>query len=78
VIDNVWSTVGSTNMDFFSLLNNDEINAVILSKEFAAEMEKMFVMDLVDSRQIQLDEWKKRPLLPKVREWFVKRFVRWL
>ncbi|WP_435550602.1 phospholipase D-like domain-containing protein [Desulfobacterium sp. N47] len=78
VIDNVWSTVGSTNMDFLSLLNNDEVNAVILSKEFAAEMEKMFVKDLAHSRQIQWNEWEKRPLLPRVREWFVNLFVRWL
>jgi cardiolipin synthase A/B len=78
VVDKVWSTVGSTNMDFLSLLNNDEVNAVILSHEFAVEMEKMFVSDLTDSRQIQLDEWEKRPLLPRIREWFVNLFVRWL
>ncbi len=78
VVDKVWSTVGSTNMDFLSLLNNDEVNAVILSHEFAVEMEKMFVRDLADSRQIQWDEWKKRPLLPRIREWFVNLFVRWL
>jgi cardiolipin synthase len=59
VIDKVWSTVGSTNMDYLSSLNNDEVNAVILNHEFAFEMEKMFVSDLSDSRQIQLDEWKK-------------------
>ena len=35
VVDKVWSTIGSTNMDFLSLLNNDEVNAVILSHEFA-------------------------------------------
>jgi cardiolipin synthase len=78
VVDQVWSTVGSTNMDYLSLLNNDEVNAVILSKEFAVEMEKMFVRDLADSRQIQWDEWKKRPLLPRAREWFVNLFDRWL
>ena len=78
VVDKVWSTVGSTNMDFLSLLNNDEVNAVILSHEFAVEMEEMFVSDLADSKQIQLDEWKKRPLLPRIREWFVNLFVRWL
>jgi cardiolipin synthase len=78
VVDKVWSTVGSTNMDFLSLLNNDEVNAVILSHEFAVEMEKMFVRDLADSRQIQWDEWKKRPLLPRIREWFVNLFVRLL
>jgi len=78
VIDKVWSTVGSTNMDFLSLLNNDEVNAVILSHEFAGEMEKMFVMDLADSKQIQWEEWKNRPLLPRIREWFVNLFSRWL
>ncbi|MRR59070.1 MAG: cardiolipin synthase [Deltaproteobacteria bacterium] len=78
VIDKVWSTVGSTNMDFLSMLNNDEVNAVILSKEFAVEMESMFAGDLADSRQIQWDEWKDRPLLPRFREWFVNLFIRWL
>lgn len=78
VIDKIWSTVGSTNMDFLSLLNNDEVNAVVLSSEFAGEMEKMFIRDLANSRQIQLDEWEKRPRLPRVRDWFVNLFVRWL
>ena len=78
VVDKVWSTVGSTNMDFLSLLNNDEVNAVILSKEFAVEMEKMFAGDLANSRQIKWDEWKNRPYLNRVREWFVNLFVRWL
>lgn len=78
VIDNVWSTVGSTNLDFLSLLSNDEVNAVILSREFAGEMEKMFASDLAGSRQIQRDEWENRPLLSKVKEWFVNLFARWL
>ena len=78
VIDKVWSTVGSTNMDFLSLLHNDEVNAVILSREFAIEMEKMFARDLAESDQIHWEEWKKRPLLPRIREWFVNLFIRWL
>lgn len=78
VIDKVWSTVGSTNMDFLSLLSNDEVNAVILSQEFAVEMEKMFAQDLADSKQIHWEEWKERPLLPRFREWFVNLFGRWL
>jgi len=78
VVDKVWSTVGSTNMDFLSSLNNDEVNAVILNHEFAVEMEKMFVRDLANSRQIQWDEWKERPLLPRVREWFVNLFSHWM
>ncbi|HEY6008268.1 MAG TPA: phospholipase D-like domain-containing protein, partial [Geobacteraceae bacterium] len=48
VIDGVWSTIGSTNMDFLSSSKNDEVNAIILSRPFAAEMEKMFARDLQD------------------------------
>jgi cardiolipin synthase len=78
VIDGVWSTVGSTNMDFWSLLSDDEVNAVILSREFAVEMEKMFARDLAESDQIQREEWKERPLLPRIREWFAHLFAHWL
>jgi cardiolipin synthase len=78
VIDRVWSTVGSTNMDYLSLLNNDEVNAVILNHEFAGEMEKMFVSDLANSRQIRWEEWKERPYLPRIREWCINLFNRWL
>ena len=78
VIDKVWSTIGSTNMDSMSLLHNDEVNAVILNREFAVEMEKMFVSDLADSRQIKWEEWKERPLSHMIREWFVHLFSRWM
>lgn len=78
VIDGVWSIVGSTNMDYLSLLNNDEVNAIILNKAFASEMEQMFARDLANSKQITKEQWKKSPLLPRVRDWFVNLFVRWL
>ena len=78
VIDKVWSTVGSTNMDNLSLLSNDEVNAIILSREFAVEMENMFVKDLADSKQIQWEEWGKRPLLHRIRERIVHLFSNWM
>jgi cardiolipin synthase len=78
VIDGVWSTVGSTNMDFWSFSTNDEVNAVILSREFAMEMEKIFASDLEESDQIRLEEWEKRPLLSRIRERFAHLFSHWL
>jgi cardiolipin synthase len=78
VIDGVWSTVGSTNMDFWSFSTNDEVNAVILNKEFAAEMEKMFARDIAQSHEIRLEEWEERPVLPRIREWFAHQFAHWL
>ena len=78
VIDGVWSTVGSTNLDYWSLLSDDEANAVVLNREFAAEMEKTFADDLKESHQITREEWNVRPLFSKMREWFAHLFVRWL
>ncbi|HSB04734.1 MAG TPA: cardiolipin synthase [Thermodesulfobacteriota bacterium] len=78
VIDGVWSTVGSTNMELWSFLRNDEVNAVILSRDFAAEMEAMFQKDLSESNQVLLEQWKKRPLTSRLTEWFARMFSHWL
>jgi len=78
VIDGVWSTVGSTNLDYWSLLSDDEVNAVILSREFGIEMEKMFARDLAESDQIQLNTWKKRSAIQKIKETFAHIFSRWM
>jgi cardiolipin synthase len=78
VIDGVWSTVGSTNLDYWSLLSDDELNSVILSRAFAVEMEKMFARDLAESDQIQWEAWKKRPLFQRIEEWFAHLFSHWM
>jgi cardiolipin synthase len=78
VIDGVWSTVGSTNVDLWSFLRNNEVNAVILSKDFAEQMEDMFKQDLADSDQIRLEEWESRPLIDRFKEWFARLFAYWL
>ena len=78
VIDGVWSTVGSTNLDYWSLLSDDEVNTVVLSREFAVEMERMFASDLAQSDQIQCDKWGERSLLQKIKESFAHLFAAWL
>jgi len=78
VIDGVWSTVGSTNMDLWSFLRNDEVNAIVLGEDFATEMEAQFEKDIADSNQILLEQWKKRPLIGMVKEWFARLLQYWL
>lgn len=67
-IDGVWSTIGSTNLDWRSFLHNDEINAVILGRGFAAQMEAMFAADLTESEAITLDQWQRRSLMLRLKE----------
>jgi cardiolipin synthase len=65
-------------MDFWSFSTNDEVNAVILSREFAIEMEKMFATDLGESDQIRREDWEERPLLSRIREQLAHLISHWL
>lgn len=78
VIDGVWSTVGSTNLDWRSFLDNDEVNAVILGREFAQKMQVMFNADLAASKAIDLPTWQQRPLEFRVKEWMAQLWGRLL
>jgi cardiolipin synthase len=67
-VDGVWSTVGSTNLDWRSLLYNDEMNLVVLGPEFAARMGVVFAKDLANSKQVTLEDWHKRPISDRLKE----------
>lgn len=78
VIDGVWSTIGSTNLDWRSFLHNDEINAVILGKDFGARMEAMFKRDLKASIEIEPSQWRRRSLWLRLQERTARLFEYWL
>jgi cardiolipin synthase len=78
VIDGVWSTVGSTNLDWRSFLDNDEINVVILGRDFAQKMLAMFAADLEAAHAIDLQTWEQRPLHLRFKEWFAQVWERLL
>ncbi len=77
-IDGVWSTIGSTNLDWRSFLHNDEINAVILGRGFAGQMEAMFADDLTQSEAITLDRWRRRSLMLRFKERMARIGAYWL
>jgi len=77
-IDGVWSTVGSSNLDWRSFLHNDEINAVVLGKNFAKEMDVMFSRDLAESDAITLQQWQHRSLLLRAKERLARIAAYWM
>jgi cardiolipin synthase len=77
-IDGVWSTIGSTNLDWRSFLHNDEINAAILGRDFSRQMDAMFAADLAQSNAIDLDQWEHRSLLSRFKEWAAQLAEYWL
>ena len=78
VIDGVWSTVGSTNLDWRSFMDNDEVNAVLLGRDFATQMTTVFARDMAASQAIEPLTWPQRPLHFKLREWLAQLLARWL
>lgn len=78
VIDGVWSTVGSSNLDYRSFIHNHEVNAVVLSESFGSEMEALFRHDMEGSREIRLAEWRRRPWLERIKETFSRLALYWL
>lgn len=78
VVDGVWSTVGSSNLDSRSFLHDAEANAVILSRDFAAKMEEMFAEDMAASEEVLPEEWRQRPLTDRLKQWMAHVFKYWL
>jgi cardiolipin synthase len=68
IVDGVWSCVGSSNLDWRSALDNDEINAVIVGREFAQQMQAAYARDIAASDVIDIESWNRRPILLRLKE----------
>jgi cardiolipin synthase A/B len=61
VIDGHWATVGSSNIDPFSLLLSREANVVVDNEAFAATLTESLKKTMeTDGRQILADNWKQQ------------------
>jgi len=74
VIDSVWSTVGSTNVDWRSFVHNAEANVIVLDAEFARQMEDLFRFDVEHSIEIDAPAWERRGVAARMKEWFARRW----
>lgn len=68
VSDDMFSTVGSTNVDFRSFEHNFESNAFIYDSNTAQLMRNIFIGDQHDCSQVFLKNWEKRKWYFKVLE----------
>jgi cardiolipin synthase len=73
VIDGVWATVGSSNMDWRSILHNAEANVVVLGNDFAGRMEELFRCDLEQRHEVTYERWARRGYLSRATEWVARK-----
>jgi cardiolipin synthase len=74
VIDGVWATVGSSNMDWRSFLHNAEANVILLDEGFAQELEGVFANDLSHSVEIRPEQWRHRGFRARLLESLARKF----
>lgn len=70
VVDDVWVSVGSTNLDDRSFRLNQEANLNVFDPEFGAEQARVFAQDRGRSRRITLEEWRRRSVWDRIQERF--------
>jgi len=68
VIDGIWATVGSTNLDHRSFALNEELNVVVYDSDIAARLEEVFQQDLANSKQVTYGDWSDRGLTSRFLE----------
>jgi len=78
VIDGVWSTIGSSNLDWRSFTLNYEVNAVILGRDTGQKMQALFERDVAQSKQVTLEGWNDRGISPRFMEFLGRLAERWL
>ena len=78
VIDDTWATVGSSNIDPFSLLLAREANVVIRDQGFAVELRGSLerAMHGEGTQELRQDDWGRLPTLRRLATWFAYQFVR--
>ncbi len=77
VIDNHWATVGSSNIDPFSLLLAHEANVLILDTDFASTLRKDLEVSMLNgSHQITPEAWVNGNIVQRIASWIAYGLVR--
>ena len=75
VMDDMLTSIGSANIDFRSFEHNFEINAFVYQESFAKQMKKVFLDDVSQHcEQLVPSHWRKRPVLSRLAESFMRLF----
>ncbi|MES0490044.1 MAG: phosphatidylserine/phosphatidylglycerophosphate/cardiolipin synthase family protein [Leptospirales bacterium] len=65
-----WVSIGSSNLDRWSLHRNLEANQEVFDKNFARSVVTIIRKDIKQSKEIKLSSWKNRPLFNRIHEKF--------
>lgn len=78
VVDGLWSTVGSSNLDPLSLRQNLEVNAVIVDETFGSALEGLFEDDLSRCERVTAQTVAGYGVISRALSWLAFRLRRWV
>lgn len=78
VVDRVWSTIGSYNLDARSFFYNLEVTAEVLDPEHGEVMEQQFALDAARSDPFDEAQYLSMPWWKRALCWLAFRFRAWL
>ncbi len=61
-VDGVWTAIGSSNLDRRSVVFNNEVDAIVLGADTAAQVEALLRQDIAMSAPVSLQAWDHRPV----------------
>lgn len=68
IADDYFASIGTANVDQRSFNQNFEVNAMIYSSSICLELKTLFFKDLSDSRELNYDQFHRRPVYDKLLE----------
>ncbi|MEL4307500.1 cardiolipin synthase [Joostella sp. CR20] len=72
IVDDVFTTIGTSNMDYRSFHINFEVNALIYNEAITKQMLDIYIDDLQYSEQVDAERWFNRGLSQRLKESFCR------
>lgn len=66
LVDDLWSVIGTTNVDNRSFEHNDEVNIAVRDETVTARVTSDLLNDLSQSREVTWHDWERRPVWEKL------------
>jgi cardiolipin synthase len=66
IVDDIWTVVGTTNIDNRSFEHNDEVNLAMRDPALAARLLQDYERDLSACTEVTLERWQRRPMWEKI------------
>ncbi len=77
-IDSVWTAIGSSNFDRRSYRFNNEVDAVLLGRDMAQQVETLLQGWMRRAQNITLEDWRRRPARERIAEYSARLWERYM